>query len=219
MSRVTTRRWIGGAAVVVSIAIALALNLPGAAADRSGVSATSTGPRGERPCSRFELRAKTVVGGCKVFTSAVFDLTVLNLFGDRLFGRCVLLFDLAVGPDGEAALTNVLLTSSTDAAASTCGDVARCRFDGPMRPTWTGRFVSDRGRLHLDVDRMCFDTCLGRFEGATRLALRRNRSGALALRADRSALGTSGLAISGTWDLGANPDRGALGVTATGEPD
>jgi hypothetical protein len=194
------------AIAVAASAAAMAVVAP-ATADEEGVRiAIAKGDR-DVSCGDVAVRGLDARGGCEIaYAQSAIRFTTLTMFGDQPLARCRLGFEVRAGQTGDLVLTGISTAGPPSGTAGVCGDILACRRNvqgkEPRRfMPWEGRLTTpgDR-RLHLEVD-VCFDTCLGRFEGRTRLAVTRTASGALRMRAEAAAIGTSGMEITGTWTL------------------
>lgn len=173
----------------------------------SGSSAAGFGVdrgAGVRRCRDVWVRGLEAGGGCDLVVSeAPATLTALTLFGDRRLGRCRMTFRMFVGGSGALAITEVGVLPAPGAAGAICGDVLPCRrdleeIDEIEKLPWRGEVaVGAAGQAQAAID-LCFDTCLGRFEGRTVFELEQTAKG-LRIVAKRAALGTSGLELSGRW--------------------
>jgi hypothetical protein len=128
--------------------------------------------------------------------------TVVSVFGDQPLARCVLEFRMRIGLRGGLVLSNVANSPFASKVSGPCGDILACRRNAAGPETeklpWRGGLTASEGRaLRADID-VCFDTCLGRFEGTTQLAFEQTPSGAWRLRAKAAPVGTSGLEITGS---------------------
>lgn len=219
-------RTVGG--VGAGMLLALAAAAPGppmtaATADSDPAPAsitTATVTGGDRrDCPELTVRRVEVLGGCALEVSAA-DTTfeVVTMFGDHSLGECPMLLRLQIGPEGSIGIADLTLLASSGRSAGPCADIDACRRrlpDGRWtddKLAWRGRLTSSEGRFTATVD-ACFDTCLGRFEGRATLRLSPTRQGGWRLRASRTTVGTSGLELSGSWDL--SPPTGRLLLEAS----
>jgi hypothetical protein len=211
--RFATRRWLAvPAALTVGALVAVAVN-PGDWATAESPVPVVVG--GDRDCRDVEISDLTVRGGCPVEARAQKTrFTALTMFGDQPLGKCTLLFSLYASATGELAASDVTILTDTGADMGPCGDIVACRrtVDGRQRLEeklpWTGRLGRDGNRLYAELD-VCFDTCLGRFEGPARFGLEPAARGSWRMSSTGAAVGVSGLEIAGSWRLIAVPD-GAL---------
>lgn len=193
-------------AVVLGAVIVLSCLAVPAAAQDSDVAAIDL--LGDRPVPCADLATDgypLIGGGCVVLAPAErIDLTVRTLFGPLRFARCDIAFNLHIGPDARLWLQGMSIDGT-----GACGDILPCRPKVPeeklhlaAKLPWKGaisRTSGDRLRAELDL---CFDTCLGRFEGRTRFELLEER-GDWKMRTAGSIAGTSGFELDGEWDLDA----------------
>jgi hypothetical protein len=164
------------------------------------------------PCPALKVRRLSVEGGCTFYALAITTMTMLNVLGDRRYGRCPIGFELHVGPDGSVGIGSVQAQLSPD-PADICGDVSACRQDDGRTVPWTGRLERGRAtKLELSVPYLCLDTCLGRFAGDFVLDVARGRHGRATLTAREMNLGQSGIFLSGRWRLQPNVPGGGLAV-------
>jgi hypothetical protein len=154
-------------------------------------------------CDPLDISGGDVTGGCPLTASGSVRMFVINIFGDRLYADCRLIYTIYARSNNQVLLTSASVLRGSGRMSGTCGDIQTCpnghgRNGGP----WTGRLTPDSNRgVELKLSTMCFDTCLGRFEGPIRFSLFETDMGRLRLRAARSPLGTSGLTITGNWSL------------------
>lgn len=170
----------------------------------------------ERPCPPLKVVERDVYGGCKVDVAGggvVF--TLVSLFGDHPFAECQVRMALSFGPSGRLMVDNVEVVRVGGTEPSPCGDLRQCEAD-ISDPTsefpWHGRVVrADGEHATLDID-MCFDSCVGRLRGVTRIQLRLGgptaRSARIAMR--RATVGYAGMEIDG--EVGAHSRSGALRI-------
>lgn len=139
-------------------------------------------------------------GGCTIrATSSDTDVFVLTAMREFLFGNCYFSFTMHVDATGGLAIERAGLGGD-----SPCNDAPACFASDPGSPyPWRGQIQRDRdGQLVATLD-TCFDTCLGRFEGRTKLELRDGADGWIA-RASDAAVGTSGWKLDGDLSLEAD---------------
>jgi hypothetical protein len=187
------------------LAVAAVLSPVAASAGESTVGAARTVEGRTAPCEPLTVDGLELEGGCRIIVApARVTFTAVGIFGDVPLATCAVGLTVAIGPAGTLAAAPVV--NSLDGAASgPCGDVLACRRSAdPERlgeqPPWRGR-LSTRGRaIEADLD-ACLDTCLGRFEGRLRLDLERTPARQWRMRADRAAVGSSGLELAGAWML------------------
>jgi len=164
------------------------------------------------PCPPLKVRPLSVEGGCEFYALATATMTMLNVLGDRRYGRCPIGFELHVGPDGTVGIDSVQAQLSPD-RVDICGDVSACRRDDGRTVPWTGRLARGDGtKLELSVPYLCLDTCLGRFAGDFALDVALARHGRATLTAREVNIGQSGIFLSGRWRIQSNVPRWGLAV-------
>jgi hypothetical protein len=185
------------------MAIAVML-VPAATADDHALSAALATSDRRAPCRELAVSGLRAEGGCDlILRDGGMNFTVVNVLGDRRLADCGVAFRLLVGPDGSLAVKD-FQTAPAYTAEGPCGDIVTCRRDleGPSehKLPWTGNLASREGRLYADID-ICFDTCLGRFEGKTRMEFEPGPKGSWRLHARSAPVGTSGMELTGGWTL------------------
>lgn len=156
-------------------------------------------------CGKVEIHRDALEGGCESLSEvSPVRLTLVNIFGDHDFATCALEFRMHMDGDGRLGLADVALKRVAGAKSSACGDILACRRtvqseSASEKLPWRGRIVAHDGPWMIASIYICFDTCAGRFEGATRVALSVATDGRLRMRALRSAVGLSGLELTGRW--------------------
>ncbi len=215
-----------GRARLVVAGVGLAMTIGAAVGsggfDRQGAVAATDGA--ERPvvkvvdvtgskvaaCGEVDTAGPFVTGGCVVtahdFTT---DVSVRTPLGEMPFGTCSFTFDLHVAGDGEIWVERIGI-----GGASPCNDLQPCapakvlaRQDSPTDRTppaqvtpWRGQLEAGaNGRPVAAID-MCFDSCLGRYRGPTRLTLTQD-GGDQALAARKAGVGVTGLALTADYAL------------------
>ncbi|MEX1141496.1 MAG: nuclear transport factor 2 family protein [Thermoleophilaceae bacterium] len=159
-------------------------------------------------CGPVTVRGRSVRGGCAATATARdIDFTLLSVLGASAFARCGVRMDLHADGRGRVWAANV----DTDKDRFPCNDIAPCSGRPGVGalpssgPPWRGRVRGSGARMRLELD-VCLDTCIGRFEGRTRLRLvPAGRRWAMWVR---GAVGLSGLELEGEWEL----DRGEGGA-------
>lgn len=213
----TTRRAaIGGVALLTAWSLIAAT----AHAPASGAGALETEPleafdasRGApRPCAPVELGGRFVAGGCRaVATAFETPLSIRTPFGKTSFGDCTTTLDVTIGRDARIWLDNIRI-----GGPSPCNDIRPCappavlaRMDDPYDDLplakaypWRGRLTSAAGDAAFRGEVVvCFDTCVGRYEGPVEIRIERKAAG-WRMRADDAGVGDGGLTIDGDWSLG-----------------
>lgn len=210
----SSRAWIVLALVVAAATVGSATAHPVGSKDEIRVQRIAHGVK--RPCPPLKVIARDVYGGCKVDVAGdgvVF--TLISVFGDHPFAECQLRMTLTLGPTGALFVDDVEVVRVGGTEPSPCGDLRQCESD-ITDPTsefpWHGRVVeieNDVAILHVDA---CFDSCVGRLRGVTRVALHvageGSRNARLVMR--RSTVGYAGLEITG--DVKARSRAGALQI-------
>jgi len=154
-----------------------------------------------KSCPEVRVRSITAQGGCVLEAEGTFQFTVLHAFGDRLYASCDLNLLLQIDGQGKFIVTSVGSARGVEPAGDTCGDIYMCGNGDGESALWRGRVVSTRGGMRARVVNACFDTCLGRFAGPVSAPLSSLSGEKIRLKLRLAALGTSGLALSGHWDL------------------
>lgn len=197
-----SRRTRIGIALTTAATIA-ALAMP-AAAQNGVVTARDLTSEPPIPCPELLTDDPRLIrGGCIVL--APFErvnLTVRTMFGPMQFGRCLVGFNLHIGPTGEVWLQGMSIDGS-----GACGDILPCREKASAEEIsfanklpWSGEITRTASGFRTTFD-LCFDTCLGKFEGKTAFDLVRERGGDWRLRAADAVAGVSGFEIDGAWDV------------------
>lgn len=194
---------------LTTVAAIAALAMPAAAQDGSapagGGGLTARDLTGDNPVPCPELLTddpRTVGGGCIVLVPfADVDFTVRTMFGPMKFDSCRVGFNLHIGPTAEVWLHGMSIEGG-----GACGDILPCREKVPPKKIhlayklpWKGEIAHTSSGYRLAFD-LCFDTCLGRFEGKTKFDLVIDFTD-WKLRAVDSVAGTSGFEIDGAWDV------------------
>lgn len=195
-------------APVLAMALAVGVGVVAAptAAQNDDVAARDLSRGKSLRCPDLTTSAYPLIqGGCIVLAAPTrIDLTVQTMFGPLRFARCSMAFNLHIGADGRVWQQGMSIDGS-----GACGDILPCREKAPAEKIhlaaklpWKGqiRRASD-GRLQGNLE-LCFDTCLGRFEGKTAFDLLKER-GDWTLRAAESVAGSSGFELEGKWELDA----------------
>lgn len=176
----------------------------------SGVAVFERRGAGAPSCGRVTNDGRFVAGRCGG-TAYAFDsmLRVRTPLGSFDFGSCITNIDFTIGGDGRIWMDKIGV-----GGRSPCFDVRPCAppevlaklekpADGvPLAKAypWKGRVTgtsSDRFDGHLDV---CFDTCIGRYEGRIPIDLE-HVDGKWHMRARDAGIGKSGLEIDVDWAI------------------
>jgi hypothetical protein len=180
---------------------------PTTTASDSGVSAGVVRAGRLDPCHELYVRGLNVHGGCQItIDRRPMRLSVASLFGHYRLARCGVEFSMRVGPTGAIAMNSITLSPLPTRGRSACGDIGACRqsFKGESwntRLPWTGQMTNQRGnRVHAYID-ICLDSCLGRFEGRIHVDFKRDTTGAWRMSARTAPAGTSGMTLTGSWNL------------------
>jgi hypothetical protein len=172
---------------------------------RPAVPAMATA-KGKR-CPVIRLGEEDVIGGCGSYGEQTrVDMRLRTLAGDALLAdECTMSFLVLVDRRGRAAIDRV--TFSRAKSGGPCNDLRQCfeeKGRGESARTvyapWPGHITTvDGNRADIEV-RACVDTCLGRLEGRTTIALERNSNGLMA-RFVGADIGRSGLRLAGAWRM------------------
>jgi hypothetical protein len=190
------RAWSLLAALAASVLVCLSAAVPATAVDADVVAFERVGKQ-KRFCDSVDVIGLPVRNGCLVRAKAPkqdLRFTVITPFGSMKFADCEYRYTAHIASDGATWL-GFLRTGG----GNPCGDMQPCLVEGAaiQRP-WSGRIHADgQGELYMRVD-ICLDTCMGWFEGKTRLDLDRV-GGAWRIRADKAMVGDSGLEVDGEW--------------------
>lgn len=189
--------------VCITALLGLMLAVP-ASAQTGKVLALEPVGKGMRECEMIDSLRLPTAGGCVLKAESKrkgIDYDVVTPFGTVPFAPCGSSFTARIAPTGDAEGTiGVLIdTIRGDGSGEPCGDLQYCLVDGTVtqRP-WNGTVHLDEdGSAYMDVN-VCLDTCMGWFEGKTRLELDRV-DGAWRIRANDVMVGDSGIVMDGEW--------------------
>jgi len=207
------RRTMPGLACLAVMAVLAAYALPSAAAsgaqESSGAGVTVLQQDGSRsvPCPEIrklprpkydgelpDLNRPLVSGGCVLKAKGRADFVIATAIEELFFSHCTVSFDMRVDGSGRVKIDEVIILGKQP-----CNDAEPC-FEWNTRPDpWDGQIqTGPNNRLELHVD-MCFDTCMGHFEGPFVADLRQVSSDRLRITAPDTAVGLSGWKLDGGW--------------------
>lgn len=182
------------ALAMVAACVAVSVAPPAAAvADITVLDTTGDKPV---PCPSIDASDPAKLrGGCVVQTGGgLMRLTVRSLVGDMEFVACEFGHRMRVDASGRTYMDQL-----NSLGKNPCNDVRACMVGNP-RP-WEGQLVADeQGRIEHVMD-ICFDSCMGQFQGEARLELSRDDYGDWRQRARGALMGSSGLQLDGAWHL------------------